>query len=223
MHGTFSFLIDLEAELLEDNDHDELKSTVEDLFDSRFGNDRCDENNWYQHEALILPNGDVVQMCPEGDFRGREEMAKHIKAKWGTGTEVWDRAMTFAARCIAMDMGLLGSNSFSLPGMEQTTPDQLINSMGYNQLIDAIYEHIPKELARRYSKYKRPESGAKFDFEDYQRTKLARAFEAFHSGDVPPFATDSVSPYDYRAFDLRWDVGGTDTDGCVVLLTDIHT
>jgi hypothetical protein len=223
MHATFSFLIDLEASLLENNDHDEIKSEVVDLFESRFGNDRCDENNWYQHEALILPTGDVIQMCPEGDFRGRDEFAAHVENSWGESSSRFDRAMKFAVECVAMDLGLFGAHSFSLPGMEESTPSKMISAMSYGEIVEAIFEHIPKDLARRYAEYKRPEDPPAFDMDDYARTKMARGFEGFHSADVPPFTTDSMTPYDYRAFDLRWDVGGTDTDGCVILLTDIHT
>lgn len=227
MHATYSFLIDVPEDLLEEAHTDEsceeqLRNELMGFFDDRYAERHCDENNWYQHSCAILQNGHVIQMCPEGDYRGRDEFAKHVEKNWGEPGERFNRAMKFAVECVAMDLGLFGSNSFSLPGMEQTTPDKMIAAMSYGDLVEAIFEHLPKELARRYAAYKRLDDPNGFDMDDYTRTKMARSFELFHSATVPPFAGVG-SPYDFRAFDLRWDVGGSDTDGCVILLTDIHT
>jgi len=182
----------------------------------------CDENNWYQEEAVVLADGRALSMATPGDYRGRDWLGNEFI---GMPQETrWERARLFAMQCVATDFELGGRPSIGLP-LGEPAPDPEYWS-SFEQLRDRIIEEVPPRLAALWAKGSLLHTGGAggFSLDNYVRTKWSRQFSMFTSSmdygrDCAPFCGHGT-PYDYRAFDLTNE--GDDYPRAI-LFVDIHT
>jgi len=243
MHATFVFLIDGIEGKSDSSDMKEVVDEVVDTFQSRYGY-VCDENNWWQAEAVLFQDGTIVNAClgGEDDWRGRDKFADHVMKKCPEDSERWKWGRDFAMQCTALEMELYGSDSFGLvaKGSERAEKKKNVSELSYDELVDAVSKEVPNALSKMYATVssgdvsmhgqhlsKRTEDNeylADVRMSNYVRSKIARTFELFVESDIKPFTRYTESPNTYRCFDLRHDSYGVDVTDCTVMLfVDIHT
>lgn len=209
MHGIYSFLMELPVKLCSK----ELKGEAVSEFETQYA-PLCDENNWYQETALITKSGRVLQLCGNGDWRGRDS--------WhGLITKVerqkrWDWAWKFSLECVASEMQLFDCPNIGILPDPQGAQKKM-EQMTFDELLDAIRDWIPKTLSRSYAEIKPRKKGEDTFLTDCTRQRRAAVFEILNECKKPPFAWPR-SPYDYRAFSLCDAAKGN-----AVMLVDIHT
>ncbi|HIG58684.1 MAG TPA: hypothetical protein EYQ21_04720 [Flavobacteriales bacterium] len=241
MHATFVFLIDGIEGKSDSSDMKEVIDEVVTTFESRYGY-VCDENNWWQPEAVLFQDGTVVNAClgEENDWRGRDKFADHVMEKCPEDSERWKWGKEFAMQCTALELELYGSDSFGLAskGSERAEKKKTVGELSYDELIDAVGREVPNALSKMYATVSAgdvsmqgqisagEESGKLGDvrMSNYKRSKISSTFELFVESDIKPFTRYTESPNKYRCFDLRHDSYGIDvTDDTVMLFVDIHT
>jgi len=219
MHRTYFFLLDYEGESPKD-----WRGWAEWEFEDRYVTRCCDVDNWYQALALILPDGELFDMCPEDDHRERYETQQRLSkvpkaARWG-----W--VVYWATARIAEDLGLLGCDvSVLWPPRGSRVPGELET----RALLDRIHETTPRDLATAYAQICPPPESVDDDSfwdEEIHRPRAVHIYETLRSTyprGFQPFAEPS-SPYEgYPAYNLREDSYGRDTSCTAVFLVDIHT
>lgn len=238
MHATFVFLIDGIEGKSDSSDMKEVVDEVVCVFEDRYAY-VCDENNWWQPEAMLFQDGTVVNACigEEDDWRGRDKFADHVMKNCPEVSERWQWGKDFAMQCTALEMELYGSDSFGLveEGSERAEKKKSINELSYDELIDAVSKEVPNELSKMYATVSVGDISilgpmsptrvtADVHIKNYKRSKMASTFELFVDSDIKPFTRYTVSPSTYRCFDLRHDSYGIDVNDCTVMLfVDIHT
>ena len=235
MHATFVFLIDGIEGKSDSSDMKEVVDEVVTTFESRYGH-TCDENNWWQAEAVLFQDGTVVNAClgGEDDWRGRDKFADHVIKNCPEASDRWQWGKDFAMQCTALELELYGSDSFGLvsKGSERAEKKKTVGELSYDELIDAVGREVPNALSKMYatvssSDVSNPlmrEGDGDARMSNYKRSKIASTFELFVDSDIKPFTRYTVSPNTYRCFDLRHDSYGVDvTDDTVMLFVDIHT
>ena len=209
-HATYLFLIDKHPSDLREEDAEELFSDLKSDFDVLYGYDRCDENNWYTVYGAVTK---------DGRFLGTDEFVESWTKSYPDPERRFEALLRFAVSCMAYEMEICGVDKFALPGdSDKETP---LDKMSRADLIEAIYEEVPKALAKAYAQFTRDAKDS-FDMAGYRRARLAQMFERFHYATIKPFATEG-SPYEYRCFDLREDSDAGFDANSVILLVDIHT
>jgi hypothetical protein len=235
MHATFVFLIDGIEGKSDSSDMKEVVDEVVTTFESRYGY-VCDENNWWQAEAVLFQDGTIVNAClgGEDDWRGRDKFADHVMKKCPENSERWKWGRDFAMQCTALEMELYGSDSFGLVAKdsERAEKKKNVSELSYDELVDAVSKEVPNALSKMYatvssgdvsSTFNRSKD-ADFSMRNYVRSKIARTFELFVESDIKPFTRYTESPNTYRCFDLRHESYGVDVTDCTVMLfVDIHT
>jgi hypothetical protein len=212
MHQTFWFRVAVPKH----DDLDEQKSSAVDSFQT-YINRYADENNWYQEEMLLLPDGTVVGLCADDDYRGRGELAEHYL---GLPLEDrWSKAIHSATLSVALDLEIGGSSGFWIG--EAPKEIQAVLEQTTEQLTEAILREAPRRLVQLYEELIAGSAQDRWPGErGYTRRKVARIFETFHQATHKPFA-EAMSPYDYPCFDL---VEPLEVPQQVALLAvDIHT
>jgi len=233
MHATFVFLIDGIEGKSNSSDMKEVVDEVVCSFEERYGH-ACDENNWWQPEAVLFQDGTIINAAEQEDWRGRDKFAERTIHSCPEASERWQWGKDFAMQCAALEMELYGSDSFGLAskGSEREGKKKKVSEIPYDELIDAVSSEVPNELSKMYATVSSvPHPSGHWSKEDsdvrmsnYTRSKIARSFELFVESDIKPFTRYTESPYTYRCFDLRHDSYGVDvTDDTVMLFVDIHT
>ncbi len=221
-HASYLFLLKLHLSEPED----EIVLGAEGEFDE-WAEHATDENNWSQHEALVLRDGRVLPMCPADDWRGREELHDELLAKMDPAKR-WDWAMRCALDCVVTDLGVFDLQKIALfePTPDEKKESERLDAMTFGDLLAHTHDSACKRLAADYewarSHPRRPElRDAKDDWmRDYRRRKLSRGYEILRGCHTQPFTDDGVvTPYEYRAFDLT----GSKDEYNAILITDIHT
>ncbi len=209
MHAIYTFLMQLPANRCTK----ELKEEASSQFETQYA-PLCDENNWYQETALVTRTGRVIQLCDNGDWRGRDSwygVIRKVEPK-----KRWDWAWKFALECVSTDAELFNIPSIGiLPDPEGGS--RKIEQMSFDELLNAIREWIPKTLSRAYSEIKPRKKGEDTFLTDHARQKRSAVFEILNECSRPPFAWPR-SPYEYRAFALCEPEKGN-----AVMFVDIHT
>jgi len=207
-HATYIFLlgnVDL------DQTDEELFEEINSAFDTEYGHDSCDENNWYTVYGAITKDGRLLGKSEFVDGWAKEPTDRRF-----------EEGLRYAAICVATEMELYGVPKYGLPGMKAKNEDKL-EKMSRADIIEAIYAEVPRTLAEAYENFKRTSDAPdSFDSEGYQRESLARQFEKFNYGPCKPFAAYGT-PYEYRCFDLRHHKRAEIEDTAVLVLVDIHT
>lgn len=216
MHATYTFIIEddcQDEDLTTEEGRNERLVRLGAWFDGRYGDDVCDENNWYTVYGAVLRDGTVL---------GSEEFVKDWTERHPDPSTRFEAAMRFAAGCVATDMELYGGARIAIPGVERerTDDEKRLDTSSRGDIIEAIYAQVPPKLAERYANFERePED----PLAGYRRKRLAEQFEKFHDAGLKPFSAYG-NPYEYRAFDIRYDGRGAEPcDDDVILLVDIHT
>lgn len=225
MHATYCFLMDF-------NKKDVTQAEIEAAFDDRYASHYCDENNWFQLEAIIFQNGKHLPLCDDGDWRGRSALQEQIEKEIDPSKR-WAWGLHWAAEVVAVDMGLFGASNFSL-GRKKTeiAAEKRLQTLPIEAIFKSINREIPQRLAKAYQAAKPivPKMTKRGDHNgwltDYRRAKLAQAFEKFRSAcrhdGILPFTDALDHPYvDYRAYDLRQH--GDQAKQIGILFVDIHT
>lgn len=208
-HATYSFLLSLEDE------HNPKEEAIS-VFES-FAADRCDDNNWFQEEALVLIDGQTFCMCPEDDYRGRNILYQEILKV--PQEERWNWSRKFALDCVVLDMGVFGACSISLGGADEYY--EQIKSISFDELVAHILQEIPNKISDAYREIIGKGLPNSFDMDEYRRRKLVKNFEAFRNcgyDNSVPFTVEYLTPYDYRAFNLTCEEPAN-----AILFVDIHT
>lgn len=209
MHGIYSFLMELPTKLCARD----LKKEAVCQFEAQYV-PLCDENNWYQETALVTRTGRVMQLCGNGDWRGRDSWYGLIRKV--EPQKRWDWAWKFALESTGSELELFDAPSIGI------LPDpnggrKKMEEMSFDELLAAIRDWIPRTLARAYSEIKPRKKGEDTFLTDYTRQRRAAVFEILNECSKPPFAWPR-SPYEYRAFALCEAEKGN-----AVMLVDIHT
>jgi Ni/Co efflux regulator RcnB len=219
-HASYLFLCKLHLSEPED----EIVLGAEGEFDE-WAEHATDENNWSQHEALVLRDGRVLAMCPEGDWRGREELQQGLLTEMAQDKR-WDWAMRHALDCVVTDLGVFELQKIALfePTPDEKKEEARLDAMTFADLLAHTHETACKRLSAEYEwargQPRRPELRDKDWIRDYRRRKLSRGYEILRGCHTQPFTDDGVvTPYEYRAFDLT----GSKDEYNAILITDIHT
>jgi hypothetical protein len=212
MHQTFWFRVAVPK----DAPPDELKGQVAGDFEEYISH-HGDENNWYQEEMLLLPDGTVLQLCAPDDFRGRSALAQHYLDL--SQADRWNRAIHAATLSVALDLEIGGSTGFWIG--EPPKEIQAVLEQTTEQLTEAILRDTPRRLVHLYEDLIAGSGQDRWPGErNYTRRKLVRIFEAFLEAYHQPFA-EAASPYDYPCFDLANNL--QDGEEVALLAVDIHT
>lgn len=209
MHAIYTFLMDLPIQRCAK----EVKRAALSQFELQYL-PLCDENNWYQEMALVTRTERVLQLCGDGDWRGRDSWYSTIR-KIERGKR-WDWAWKFAIDCCATDAELFNTPSIGI------LPDpnggrKKIEEMSFDEVLQAMREWIPKTLARAYANVQPGGKNKDTFLDDCLRQKRSAIFEILNECKKPPFARPR-SPYEYQAFTLCESEKGN-----AIMFVDIHT
>jgi len=208
----------------------DFREVVDGLFDI-YAHEFCDENNHFQHEALLLRDGRVVQLCLEGDWRGRDRVAEGWQQDGDAQlaplalleeefrADPWfEKMFYFPLSCVFWE-AIMGQPDYQELNAQAETADA-------RWLLNWIMNELPSRIAEMY----RDSVGASPAIRDpnllnYRRRKLSLIYNLFLDSALPPFTSSLCSPYEYRCFDLRHNQydENPDLNELAVLLTDIHT
>lgn len=236
MHATYLFLVE--------NDDIEL---AREAFKTWLG-ERGDENNWYQEVCAVNSKGNAEILCPDGDRRGRDKLAKSLvssiresesiddpekAAKKFKGQATISDLKVFAWECVAVDtLPTLTGFALASPDKEEAKIQEEMEGLNLNewptwyvdkalQLIKKAYGKLDTEQIFSVEDYM-DESNYSSGITGYKRKKLVNSFEKVVESiryNRAPF-TESGNPYDYRAFFIPYDA---EEDEESVLAVDIHT
>lgn len=216
MHATYTFILDNDEGAPDPADAESRREVFGSLkaeFDGAYGDDVCDENNWYTVYGAVLPDGTLL---------GEDDFVRRWTESHPDPSTRFEAARRFALGCVALDMELFGGTRIALPGMERTEEDRRIDALSTDELTEAIYREGPAALAKAYGEFK-PSVRGEFDMAAYKRAKLADQLEKFDAAEFKPFASHGT-PYEYRAFDIRTEGRGLEPVGEeAILFVDIHT
>ena len=210
MHMTYSFLIggldktDSEAELID-------RATS--LFEGKYYDQKCDENNYYYPQLLVLPDGKLIELEDAGEeYNDLQKLPAGDRWQWcvcGPLVELWDEFRFCGCAGLAGD-----------------PPDNT------EELIAALCREPAKTLAANYTSaidWTKEDIGEhKHHHALYLRRQIATIYELFvaslDESHLPPFSIRRVDPYvGYPAIDLR-DYGGTSSfDDAAIMMINIHT
>lgn len=199
---------------------DDAQGELAGLFEDRYGQSQCDENNWYQEEVFVSQDGIVIPMADASDWRGRDEYQKTLMDK--PKGERYDFIRTQAMQSVAANCGLFGASHF----MFGNEGDAKIAEMSFDELATAFMDHFPEVVEEHFKDFRtklNAEGADKFHLL-YKGKKLASHAEAHlysfdGMGDFPFGGVDT--PYaDVLAMDLTY---GDRDKGRGILAVDIHT
>ena len=218
MHATYAFLLD--SKKITRKNWADWAGTE---FECHYVQPYCEEDNYYQLQALVLSDGRFVPLCPLDDVRGRDRIQKDLA---NTAAESrWSWTLQFSVGLVAVALGLF---SETLCGSSGNTQER-IDGMSYNDLLDAINDEVPRVLAKSYASIpSSPRTCIESEYwdTDWMRSRRAEVFEMFRSSylrRLPPFALPR-SPYArYRAYDLTEHLSDRTAHELAILLVDIHT
>jgi len=215
-HAIYAFRIPIDDVNADD---EALAKEAGSLFENRF-DERLNENNGYQEECLVLPNGRLVNLCVEVGsrfelFRQAEQVPEDKRYKW---------ARLLALQCVAIDLEI-GGECPLLVDLPQLIPMEAYWD-DFDSLMTQIMLEVPPRLAALWAKGPMlpPTNGADdYWVERYWRgvwgRKMELLLESFQLHE-PPFTSDGL-PIEYRAFDLTRD---SDNKGHqAILFVDLHT
>jgi hypothetical protein len=138
----------------------DIRAAAEGAFDS-WAEGATDENNWSGHEVLVLRDGRVLQMAPEGDWRGRDKLYEQVCAldpdgdprsvaerlaqmqrslgKFAPSTLTsrrWDWAMRLGLDCVVCDLGVFELPRFDVQALLGEPPKALRSEQGALALLE---------------------------------------------------------------------------------------
>lgn len=215
MHGVYHFLmhLDAEPEAGETAERRERRLVAEAQGEFEYwAESACDDNNWSNPLALTLKDNTHI-FCDAN--RKPEEGADYN----------WAAANTFAAQCVAIDLGVHGAHAISLG--EPDAGSEAIEKLSYVETCQAIEKEGPRQLVEVYQRLaegkppREPWHGQRdASFESYLRRKTVALVEAYQGAVHKPFCRNGdATPYEYRAFDLT---NGLEEPNAI-LTVDIHT
>ena len=202
--ANFTFLLDYDPQQANEELQEYALSELEEWHDNY-----ADSNNWYHPGFIIKPDDTYIHLeCPT---------LYTESAEW----ESFDSVLKFALQCVAQDMELFGTSSWSwLDGSPKAAEDrERLENLSFGDLRAAIDKEVPKRLADAYTAIvgepSTPDNG-------YQRRHLAVAYELLRGAGAPPFAVQG-SPYEYRAFDLRKHNDLLCKEESALMIVSMHT
>lgn len=157
----------------------------------------CDENNWFEYEILVLKKNRIIQLCPEDDWRGRNELFHQLKKEWKTP---WKDAIGLASDCVRSDL-------VSKLRYFEDHKDKLPEFNGFKNKIGEIISDL----------FLIEESDS---FQRWCRKRLVEIKYHIDESKIFPFSFNVESPYNYRCYDLREN---NNLEANAILITDIHT
>jgi hypothetical protein len=223
MHGTYLFLVEDDTTLA---GKDAAKAAVE-TFNS-YLDTYGDENNWSQELALLRKDGEVISLCEEGDWRGRDTWASSLLEL--PQEQRWDDMIKTAWRILGYDMRV---NNVSSLGLVRGEKEEEFDLLSIDEIKELMLTQVPAGLAKAYAelveKLSKPvDQPEKFDLDDYKRKKQVIVFEELLSAmgmdrlmgyNYVPFLSQT-SPYTgWRTMCLSNDHSASHA----ILAVDIHT
>jgi hypothetical protein len=215
-HATYCFLINISDPEATDQ---EIASDVVDTI-AMWAERHCDENNWYQEEAVVLANPDparagrVVGFAPVPGYRN--EMGARISLI--PQQDRWEWARLLSLQCVASNFELGGRSSYSF--LDDKPEESFWNN--FDDLKKQILDEMPPRLAALWARgaLENDDNNRQNFLDAHHRNKWSREMGLFLGSirwGTVPFATDGT-PYDYRAFDLT-----NGHEGTAIVFVDIHT
>jgi len=138
MHSLYNFLINPNENATFNPSDPPSPSTFESWLESNYLQYHCDENNWFQGELLVYSTGQLQQLCPKDDYRGRDDLYEEYEKM--RPSHRWQRALDNCARCLAYDFNLYGHSGFSLDPDKEN--GHKIEEMDRVEILSAIEDHI---------------------------------------------------------------------------------
>ncbi len=179
------------------------ETEIQDEFDGQiavFWQDRCDSDDWYTSVGIVTLEGRVVGLVPQdsqGDLGGD---GTHICAGIPRGQR-WAWTQLRALRAVADDLDLFRDLH------DRSQAARRIATLSFDELLQAIHEHVPTRLAETYRKMAGtfpPRHGegrrARAEFRAFD---IAGRYRLFRRADIPPFTGSPSTPTEYRAFQLH--------------------
>lgn len=209
MHATYCFLIPIPV-----NGVDDYPAHAMSLF-KEFIDDTGDDDNGYQQQALILPDGRCWPLCPIDDWRARYIPQQRIQE--ASPENRYNEAKKFAYRCALSEMNF---------GRLDPDEEDLTESLSIQEIDLKIRTEMPKEIIKHYRKLiANCLSNDQDSLAGWKRKKLTSRFELFIASEKPPFTKIcNGGPLSYRCFDLEdYTPHDLRTEEDAILLVDIHT
>jgi len=141
MHAIYNFLINTKETHGFNPKEPPSPSEFENWFHLHYLQYHGDENNWYQGQLLIYSSGKIHQLCPEEDWRGRDQLYDFYEKM--RPSHRWEHALDSAAQCLAYDFNLLNYSGFSIGNEDNKNP---IEEMHRADILSAIEDHIISRL-----------------------------------------------------------------------------
>lgn len=208
MHALYNFLINPSDTENFNPKEPPSPSEFEDWFSNDYHKYYCDENNWYQGEVLVYSTGQIHQLCPADDWRGRDRLFDYYQKK--RKDTRWQICLNSCAQCLAYDFNLNGTSNFSLPGVESDDP---IENMDYQEIMTALDQWIVTridDVKKWFTNGKLTIGNTSGDFmqSDYSigkfLTNTAHFINAYHYDHRYHMFSSPHSPYDnYRCIDIE--------------------
>lgn len=188
-HATYAFLINVD-----DSQADQyIAAEVTETFASRYAIHFCDDNNWYQEQAVVLGDGRIIHLSPTMDWE--DEEGPNFLAM--PEEQRWDAARLLALQCALGHWDI-----------------ERLEADDFDTLLGRAISAMPGKLAQFW------ERGLLKGVEAYEREQWSRIacalFDSVNDGSAP-FAYPKT-PYIYSAFDLRSDIKTANA----ILFVDIH-
>jgi hypothetical protein len=237
MHANYFFLLDLDTESVPPPDPktgraQEVTDAVDAAFES-FGDEWCDENNYWQHMIVVFRDGRAYQLAggeEQGDdWRGRDRAYDPFVTSTPP-EERFAKLRKAALECQIGEMGLNGASVSFFLDVDARAAWTKLEALSFDEQMALVRTAAPAKLAEAYAAFGKPQPGDDAPdgkhrawMRNYSRKKTAQIFEALMSEHHPaPFVAPGPV-YDYRAFDLTTEGDPSEAAGTAILVSDIHT
>jgi hypothetical protein len=216
VHTVFAFLTEVEVDEEDLLEPTEIRAAMEDSFSDRYAEHYCDENNWYDLLALVLPDGTVIPLESEKDRPGRYDLAAELRAS----PRPWDTAIAMTVMGVASEIFEIWDWKLDPSGILLPDGTRIPIASAQTWLRERVFAEVPRLLASMYLGFNPRDNWSVH----YRRKQLARQFELFVSSKFAPFSLYGDTPYcHYPAFDVRLHNQEQPGPRDAILFVDIHT
>ena len=243
MHGLFSFLVDADGIVFDEDNASEILIRAESFVNDRMG-ERLDDKNWTRIDSLLTQDGRLVS-------RPEEDAKATITRVEDAGVE-WIKWKKLALDCVATSAEFRGICPISI--CQDGTEGEKLDSLTFEQLLSELLQdqaqvaaaeymtvrnvlvaELPKILHDRAAADSQPMHAlaSRVEFRPavleggpslYHAKKAASCVEFLLHCNTFPFTTSyDATPYDCRAFDLSEEDVGDGVNTKAIVHMDIHT
>ena len=197
MHGTYLFLV--RTSEASQSIKEKAKEAVS--YFEKYLNDHSDENNWSQVLGVVSRDNETINLCDDGDWRGRDKIMGEFCE---SPKSIWEKTIKFS-----IDI----ANSDVSDNLEDSNIE-----ISLKKLIAKIKKIIKCRILPSWAT-----SIYDTKMKSWYFGKIETHLKHLKSCKTGGFSLIADTPYSFRCYDLREGLEQSGDFRDVILLVDIHT